>query len=173
MNAASEKDSSETTFVIRRTFDAPRDLVWKAYTEPERLAQWWGPKGFTMISTKVDLRPGGIFHYGMRAPNGTEMWGKFIYREIVPPERLVFIVSFSDEQGGVTRHPFSATWPLEVMNTVTLTEADGKTTVTIVGGPHAASEEERETFKAAHDGMQAGFKGTFDQLAEYLARAGR
>jgi uncharacterized protein YndB with AHSA1/START domain len=171
MNAANEKNSSDTPFVISRTFDAPRDLVWKAYTEPDRLAQWWGPKGFTMISTKVDLRPGGVFHYGMRGPDGKEMWGKFIYREIVPPELLVFIVSFSDEAGGVTRHPFSATWPLQVMNRVTLTEEDGKTTVTIAGAPHEASDEERETFSAARKGMEAGFKGTFDQLAEYLARA--
>ena len=59
---------------IVRTFDAPRETVWRAWTELERLARWWGPKGFEMLSTKLDLRPGGMFHYGMRAPNGHEMW---------------------------------------------------------------------------------------------------
>jgi uncharacterized protein YndB with AHSA1/START domain len=158
-------------FVITRELDAPRDLVFKAWTEPERLAQWWGPKGVTMVSTKVDLRPGGIFHYGMRGPDGREMWGKFVYREIVPPERMVFIVSFSDEDGGVTRHPMAPAWPLEMINTLTLTEHDGKTTLTLRGAPYAATEEERATFKDGHKSMQQGFTGTFDQLAEYLARS--
>lgn len=164
-------ERSSEDFVITREFDAPRDLVFKAWTEPERLAQWWGPKGFTMISTKIDLRPGGFFHYGMKSPDGQEMWGKFVYREIVPPERMVFVISFSDEGGGVTRHPFSATWPLEVINTLTFSEHDGKTTLTLRGGPINATEDERATFKAGHASMQQGFKGTFDQLAEYLARS--
>jgi uncharacterized protein YndB with AHSA1/START domain len=157
--------------VISRGFDAPRGLLFKAWTKPERLAQWWGPKGFEVIEAKLDLRPGGVFHYGMRSPNGDVMWGKFVYREVVPPERLVFINSFSDENGGITRHPLSATWPLEMMNTLTLFERDGKTTLTLRVGPHHATEEERATFKAGHSSMQQGFTGTFDQLAAYLERA--
>jgi len=156
-------------FVITREFDAPRDLVFAAWTEPERLAQWWGPKGFTVKVANVDLRPGGMFHYGMVAPDGSEMWGKFIYREITPPERMVFIVSFSDENGGTTRHPMAPTWPREMLNTVTLTEHGDKTTLTLRSSAYAATEEERATFKAGHSSMQGGFTGTFDQLAAYLA----
>ena len=104
-------------------FDAPRDLVWKAFTEPERMKEWWGPKGFTVIASKMDLRPGGSYHYGMKAPNGSTMWGKFVFREIVAPERMVFINSFSDEAGGITRHPMSPTWPLEMLSTFTFEEA--------------------------------------------------
>lgn len=70
-------------FVISRVFDAPRDLVWKAHSELEGLKQWWGPKGFTWVTGTLDFRPGGMFLYGMRSPNGQEMWGRFIYREIV------------------------------------------------------------------------------------------
>jgi len=158
-------------FVISREFDAPRDLVFKAWTEPERLAQWWGPKGFTMVSNKVDLRPGGLFLYGMRGPDGLEMWGKFVYREIVPPERMVFVNSFSDEDGGVTRHPLAPTWPLEMLNTLTLTERDGKTTVTLRVAAHAATDEERATFEAGRKSMEGGFGGTFAQLEAYLAGA--
>ena len=62
-------------FVLTRTFDAPRDLVWKAWTEPKRLMEWWGPKGFKMKAAKVDLRPGGTFHYGMRSPMGEPIFG--------------------------------------------------------------------------------------------------
>lgn len=158
-------------FVISRTFDAPRELVWKAWTEPERLAQWWGPKGFAMLSCKLDLRPGGVFHYGMRSPEYGDMWGKFVYREIKAPERLVFIVSFSDENGGITRHPMSATWPLEVLTTLTLTEHEDKTIVTLKGGPINATAGEHKAFGAGYESMEQGFAGTFDQLDAYLAKA--
>jgi uncharacterized protein YndB with AHSA1/START domain len=164
------KSAGAAVCVISRIFAAPRDLVFKAWTEPERLKHWWGPKGFTMLSAKVDLRPGGVFHYGMRAPNGQEMWGKFTYREIAAPERLVFIVSFSDEKGGVTRHPMSATWPLEVLSTVIFSDQDGRTTLTNRGTPNNATDAERKTFEGGFAGMQMGFKGTFDQLADYLAK---
>lgn len=110
----------------------------------------------------LDLRPGGVFHYGLRSPNGHDMWGKFVYREIVAPERTVFVVSFADENGGATRHPMSPTWPLEVLNTMKLFEHDGKTTITMRGVPVNATEEDRKTFEAGFDSMQQGFKGTLD-----------
>jgi uncharacterized protein YndB with AHSA1/START domain len=90
-------------FVITRVFDAPRELVWKAFTEPQRMKEWWGPKGVTITRSEMDLRPGGSYHYAMRTPDGNTMWGKFVYREITPPSRMVFVSSFSDEAGGVTR----------------------------------------------------------------------
>ncbi len=163
--------TSDREFVITRVFDAPRELVWKAHSEVERLKHWWGPKGFTMDVGTLDFRPGGVFHYHLRSPEGFVMWGKFMYREIVAPERIVCIVSFSDENGGVTRHPMSQTWPLETLNTLTLSEHGGKTTLTIRSVPHGATAEERKTFEAGFDSMQQGFKGTLDQLAEYLAKA--
>src|SRR3990167_8452907 len=81
--------SEAKPFVISRTFDAPRDKVWKAWTERERLKQWFGPKGFTMPTCKLDLKPGGIFHYCLTTPQGQEIWGKWVFREIVAPERIV------------------------------------------------------------------------------------
>lgn len=155
--------------VIIRVFDAPRELVWKALTESDRLAHWWGPKGFTMLVRMVDFRPGGIFHYAMRSPDGRTMWGRFLYRDIEAPVRLVFVNSFSDEEGNATRSPFSSTWPLEILNTVTLTESGGKTTLTLRGAPINATEEEYEAFWNAQDSTKQGFAGTFDQLAAYLA----
>jgi uncharacterized protein YndB with AHSA1/START domain len=161
----------EREFVILRVFDAPRDLVWKAFTECEHLMHWWGPKGFKMLSCKLDLRPGGIFHYCLQSPDGQKMWGKFIYREIVAPERLVHIVAFSDEKQGVTRHPMSPSWPLETLATATFTEHDGKTTLTVRWAPHNATEAERNTFATSHESMRQGWTGTMDQLAAYLAKA--
>lgn len=158
-------------FVITREFDASRDLVFAAWTEEERMAQWWGPKGFTVTFAKLDLRPGGMFHYGMRGPDGSTMWGKMVYREITPPERLVVIVSFSDENGGTTRHPMATTWPIEMLNTITFAEHGGKTTITLRSSAHNATEEERATFKAGHASMQGGYTGTFNQLDDYLATA--
>lgn len=166
----SANDNSSEAFTVARTFDAPRELVWKVYTKVEHLAQWWGPKGFTWLDGTLDFKPGGIFHYGMRSPDGREMWGKFVYREIVRPERIVFINSFSDKDGNTTGAPFAADWPLEVLNTVTFAEMDGKTTVTLRGGPYNATEAERDRFKAMRPSMDQGFKATFDQLEAYLAK---
>jgi uncharacterized protein YndB with AHSA1/START domain len=159
-------------FVISRVFDAPRDLVWKAFTEPERMKEWWGPKGFTVIASKMDLRVGGTYHYGLRGPDGADMWGKFVFREIVPRERMVLITSFSDEAGGVTRHPMAPTWPLEMLSVFTFEdEPGGKTRLTVRWSPHNATEEERKTFDAGRDSMRMGWGGTLDTLAAYLARA--
>jgi len=159
-------------FVISRVLDAPRELVWKVFSEPERMKEWWGPKGFTVIASKMDFRPGGIYHYGMQAPNGAAMWGKFVYREIVPPERMVFINSFSDEDGGVTRHPMSPSWPLEMLSTFTFEELPGgKTRFTLRWRAYNASAEEQKTFDAAHDSMNQGWGGTLEQLTAYLKTA--
>ena len=160
---------ASSEFIIERVFNAPRKIMFKAWTDPERLKQWWGPKGFKWVDGKMDLRPGGIFHYGMRSPEGSEMWGKFVYSDIVKPERLDFIVSFSDMECNTLRHPASPSWPLEVLNSLTFSEQDGKTTVVLKGFPINATEEERDTFKAGHHMMQQGFKGTLDQLDEYLS----
>jgi uncharacterized protein YndB with AHSA1/START domain len=168
--SARTKPPEQPVFVISRELDAPRDLVWKAFTETERLKHWWGPKGFKVMSAKLDLRPGGLFHYGLQSPDGHAMWGKFIYREIVAPERLVSVVSFSDEQAGVTRHPMSETWPLETLSTITFAAHGGKTMLTVQWVPVNATEEERKTFDAAHASMQQGWTGTMDQLADYLAK---
>jgi uncharacterized protein YndB with AHSA1/START domain len=159
-------------FVISRVFDAPRELVWKAFTEPERMKKWWGPKGFTVIASTMDLRPGGTYHYGMRAPDGSAMWGKMVYREITPPQRLVFINSFSDEAGGTTRHPMSAGWPLEMLSTFTFEELPGgKTRFTVRWSAYNATAEEQNTFDTSHDSMNKGWSGTLEQLEAYLAQA--
>jgi uncharacterized protein YndB with AHSA1/START domain len=160
-------------FTISRTFDAPRERVWKAWADPQALAQWWGPKGATIRVLKLEFRPGGMFHYAMAFQPGRDMYGRFIYREIVAPERIVFVNSFSDAEGGITRAPFpqlEGKWPLEVLNTMTLIERDGRTTLSLVGGPINATEEERGIFAGMRDSMRQGFGGTFDQLADYLAK---
>ena len=162
---------TERELVIMRVFDAPRELVWKAWTERERLMQWFGPKGFTMRTATLDLRPGGVFHYCLQSPDGQDVCGKFVYREIVAPERIVLVNSFSDEKGNLTRHPMSPTWPLEMLSTTTFAEHEGETTITVRWVPLNATEAERKTFDTSHESMQIGRTGTFDQLAEYLANA--
>ena len=158
----------ERELVLVHVFDAPRELVWKAFAEAGRLAQWWGLAGFTMQVRTLDFRPGGILHYAQRSPDGRVMWGKFVYRDIQAPNRMVFVTSFADEEGNIIRAPFSPTWPLEILNTVTFVESEGKTTVTLHGGPIDATEEEWETFWNVQDSIRRGFAGTFDQLAAYL-----
>jgi uncharacterized protein YndB with AHSA1/START domain len=160
-------------FTFARTFDAPRELVWRAWTDAEALAQWWGPKNASIRVLKLEFRPGGMFHYTMSFQPGHEMYGRFIYREIVAPERIVFVISFSDPAGGITRAPFPQLkdkWPLEVLNVVTFTEQGGKTTIALRGHPINATEDERKMYAANADSMRQGFGGTFDQLAGFLAK---
>ena len=111
--------SKKIDFVITRVFDAPPDWLWKCFTEPERMKEWFGPKGSVIVASKMNLRVGGTYHGAMRGPDGNVMWAKFVYREIAPPRRLVWEHSFSDEAGGLIRHPLSPTWPLRLLTTVT------------------------------------------------------
>lgn len=163
-------------FVVSREFAAPRDLVWKAWTEGARLAQWWGPKGSDIRVERMDLRPGGMFLYAMAFKPGQDMWARFVYQEIKAPERLVYISAFSDPDGGITRAPFPQirdTWPLEILNTLTLTEQDGKTTLTLRGRPINATVEEMKTYASMFGSMQQGFGGTFEKLEQHLESSGR
>ena len=171
MSAKDSARQAEKPFVISREFGAPRDLVWKSGTEAERRKQWWGPKGFIVHTCKVDLRPGGIFHYGMTAPDGSDMWGRFLYREIEAPRRLKFIVSFSDPDAGMSRHPGHLQWPLQMLSTVTFQKAGGGTTVTVQWEAYEATDGERKTFQDGMESMQQGWTGTFEQFGDYLAKA--
>lgn len=170
-NLMDQNNTQPGEFVISRLFDASRDRVWKAWTDRDQLMQWFGPAGCTITVARLDLRPGGLFHYCMRMPDGQEMWGKFTYREIVPPERIVLVNSFSDSSGGLTRHPYSPTWPREMLSTTVLEEQGGKTMLTLRWQPLNPTEEERQTFDSSHDSMKMGWTGTFDQLAAYLANS--
>ena len=167
-------ETKSTDFVITRVFDAPREVLWKCFTEPESMKEWFGPKGSVVVASKMDLRVGGTYHGAMRAANGTVAWAKFVYREIVAPQRLVWVHSFSDEAGGLTRHPMAPTWPLQMLTTVIFEDApggegSGKTKLTLRWSPLDVSAEEQATFDAAHDSMRGGWTGSFERLDAYLA----
>lgn len=143
---------SDREIVMTRAFDAPRRLVFQAYTQPEHLPHWMlGPEGWTMPVCEIDLRPGGAWHFVWRRSDGTEMEMRGVYREIVPPERLV-----STESWG-------ADWP-ETINTLTLSEEDDKTTISVT--VLYPSKEARDA--ALETGMKDGVSVSFDRLAEYL-----
>jgi uncharacterized protein YndB with AHSA1/START domain len=168
---AEELEALKTTNLeFIRTFKAPRDLVFKTWTDPEHLKHWWGPQGFDINIFKFDLQPGGIFHYSMVNPDGHQMWGKFVFHEIAGPGKLVFVNSFSDTQGNTVRAPFSELFTLEILNILTFTEQDGHTTLTMRGGPIQATDDEVQFFHSMHPSMQQGFGETFAQLDEYLAK---
>ena len=147
---------TEREIVMTRVFDAPRRLVFDAWTNPEHLPHWMlGPAGWTMPVCEIDLRPGGAWHFVWRRSDGTEMGMRGVYREITPPERLVFTESW----GG--------NWP-ETLNTLILSEEDGKTTITnTVLYP---SEDARDA--ALKTGMKEGVAASYDRLAELLASMG-
>jgi uncharacterized protein YndB with AHSA1/START domain len=156
-------------FILTRSFDAPRELVYATMTQAEHLQKWWGPQGCTIDVISHNIAVGGQFHYCMRFGPGVEMYGKFEFRELTPVERIVFVNGFADEQGNRIRYAMSPTWPLEMLITNTLTEDDGKTTLTLCSSPLNASAIEIDTFKAGHASMAQGFGGMYDAYAQYLA----
>jgi uncharacterized protein YndB with AHSA1/START domain len=165
--------ASPRQLVITRVFKAPRERVFDLWTQREHLMRWFGPKGFTIPSCTLDLRPGGAFHYAMQPPAGPIMWAKWTFREIAPPERLVFVVSFTDDAGKVIRAPFDQTWPLEMLATVTFAHHAGVgrgTVVTLNWVSINATEAEHRVFDAGHESMQQGWSGTFDKLDDYVYR---
>ncbi len=158
-------------FTMSRTFNASRERLWECFTDPALMAQWWGHKGSAVGVSKMDLRPGGIYHYCLRTPDGGNLWGKHIYREIAAPERLVFVQSFSDENAAVIRHPMAPHWPLHIHATYTFTKAGrGKSKLTLAWAPLNPAPEENAAFDAGHSGMTQGWGGTLDQLAAFLAK---
>jgi len=158
----------EGDFLISRLVDAPREKVWRCWVEPERLAAWFGPKGFETIAANLDFRPGGTYHYGIRG-DGLDLWGKWTFREIDAPARLVFVSAFSDKDGGPGRHPMAPTWPAQMLTTVDLAEVGPKTLITIRWSPLDATDTERQTFTDGMASMTQGWGGTFERLDAYLS----
>ena len=160
--------AEKNELVIVREFKAPRQLVFDSFTKPEHLSKWWGPKGSAISIVTADIQPRGTFHYKLTSPDNTTMYGKFVYREIISPEKIVFVSSFADSMGNVIPTPFPIKFPHEILNTWTLMEQNGKTTITLRGVPINGTEEEREGFRNLFSSMEQGFGGTFDQLDEHL-----
>jgi uncharacterized protein YndB with AHSA1/START domain len=159
-------EPSARDLVITRIFDAPRELVWKAWTDPERMKLWWGPERFTAPVCKMDLRVGGRFHFCMRSPQGQDFWNTGVYLEIVEPSRLVYTDMFADENGNVvpaSHYGLPGDWPPESVVTVTLEEDNGKTKMTLrhAGIPAGVMNEM----------TGVGWNGSFDKLAASLLRA--
>lgn len=149
--------------VITRIFDVPRELVWKAWKEPERMKRWWGPKNFTAPVIKIDFRIGGKYLYCMRSPEGQDFWSTGIYREIVELERIVCTDSFADEKGNKvppSHYGMSGDLPAEFLVTVTFEEHEGKTKMTLRHIGILAGE--------MSDLAQTGWNESFDKLAESL-----
>ena len=145
-------EPADRVLKITRTFDAPRSLVFQAWTEPEHMARWWGPRGFTSTVLKNDLRPGGAYRIHMVGPDG-DHWSQGVYREVVPPERLVMVGSWADAQGNPTRPETTVTLLFE--------DVGGKTKLTL----HNAIFES----VTARDAHNSGWSSALDVLAEYLA----
>jgi len=149
--------------VIVRVFDAPRALVWAAWTDPKHFARWWGPEGFTAPSCTMDVRVGGTFLWCMRSDKGEEYWNTGVYREIVPQERIVYTDSFADAKGNVvppSHYGMPGDGPEENQVTVTFVEHDGKTTMTL---RHALTVDDN-----MNKMVRAGWNGSFDKLAASL-----
>lgn len=144
---------NEPTIVVTRLVDAPRELVWQAWTEPKHIAQWWGPNGFTNTIQAMEVKPGGVWRFVMHGPDGTDWPNKIVYREVVRPERLVYDHS---GEGANDPHRFHVT--------VTFADQGGKTRITMASlFPSLDARNAVLKFGAVEGGAQ-----TLDRLANYL-----
>jgi uncharacterized protein YndB with AHSA1/START domain len=144
---------SDTEILITREFDAPRDLVFKAMTDPDLIPRWWGPRNLTTTVDKMDVRPGGRWRFVSGAPDGTKSGFRGEYREVVAPERIVQTFEWEPMAGHIS------------VDTATFTERDGRTLVTVRS--KFSSKEDRDGMVAS--GMEAGLRETHDRFSELLA----
>jgi uncharacterized protein YndB with AHSA1/START domain len=154
---------SQREVAITRAFDAPREAVFRAWTDPEQLAHWFAPRGCTVEFRTLDLREGGAFHFCMRSPNGLACCCKGVYRELIAPERIVFTMTVTDERGAAvdpTEAGMDPQWPRETTVTAKLAEAGGKTRL--------ALHQTVEASIAERSGATACWQEMFDRLAEEL-----
>lgn len=153
--------TSERAFMMERVFDAPRELVFDAFSKAEHLKHWWGPKDWTLPVCTIDFRPGGVWHYCMKSPDGQyEAWGKAVYQEIVRPERIVYTDYFSDAEGNINED-----LP-QTVGTVEFIEQGGKTKVAM----RAEYPTHEDLQKVLDMGMEEGIRQTWDRLAAHLAK---
>ena len=155
---SSQPASHERELVITRIIDAPRDLVFKAWTDPKRVAQWWGPRYFTNPVCELDARPGGAILIHMRGPDGVIYPMKGTFQEIMEPEKLVFTASALEEEEG---NPL-----LESLTIVTFAEHEGKTKLTL----HVVVTRAEPGAEGALAGMEEGWSQSLDKLTELLAQ---
>ena len=155
------------TYILEREFAAPRELVWKGWTDPELLPRWYGPGAETVVH-RLDLEPGGLWLVEMRWGDNAH-YQRVEYTEVVPPARLVWLHSVSDADWNVIPNPMMADWPRVLRTTVTFEEAGDGTRMRFTWVPEAAGETEVACFAATKDGMDKGWNTGMDLLAELLA----
>ena len=171
MSANREEAIRVAAFQLTRSFEAPMERVWPAWSEADQLQHWWGPKGCTIDIPRFEFRPGGFFHYAMKFDGApAPWWGRFNYREIVAGERIVWLNSFSNAGCGIARAPFSERCPLEIENVVTFSAHAGRTTVTLRATPFGELPDEGRYFDELRPSLEQGYGGTFEQLEAHLAR---
>lgn len=156
------------TFSITRRFDAPRPRVWAAWTKPDALARWFGPKGSSGEILAFDLRPGGEWRGRMDAPDGSAVHSRFVFREVEPMSRLSWVHGFADAAGHRIRAPFAQQFPLELLTTVLFADEGGGTRIDLSWTPLDASPEEEAFFASMMDSMGGGWSGSFERLDEML-----
>ena len=154
-------------YVLERTFDAPRELVWRTWTDPELLPRWYGPGAETIVH-RLELKPGGLWLGEMRW-DGKSNYQRVEYTEVTPPERLVWLHSSSDADWNIISNPMMPDWPRVLLTTVTFEEGGGRTAMRLTWAPHEASAAEIACFAGALAGLDKGWGAGMKLLAELLA----
>ncbi len=154
-------------YVVERMFDAPRGMVWRAWTDPELLARWYGP-GVDTIIHKFDLKPGGVWLNEMKWGDKSDL-SKAVFQEIVPEEKIVWHQSSTDADWNIISNPMMADWPRVMLTVVTFEDADTRTRVRLTWTPLQASEAEMACFANVMGNMGKGWESGFAVMDEMFA----
>lgn len=168
MQSASQTKDSVLT--LTRQYNYPAEVVFNAFTEANALAEWWAPSDmFNVSALSLDFNPNGLFRFKMDADQGS-LWAQFVFKRIQRPDLIEFILSFTDENGTVTRAPFFDTWPLEIFVRITLEEEKGKTMLTLESSPFNATQQELDAFGEHKDSFRQGTEASLERLEKVLTR---
>ena len=159
-------------FIISRSFPVSRQRLYQACSNAEEMLAWFSPPGAKTVKAELDFRPGGTFFYGMQFPDGSMMYGKSLYVEIVPNEKIIYYTRFANAAGEIISHPMAPTWPRELHTTFLFTdEGESNSHLTIIWYYDGSDPVQSATFDAARAGMRGGWTGTLDGLTIYLRKS--
>jgi uncharacterized protein YndB with AHSA1/START domain len=156
-------------FIISREFKADLDTIWKMFTEPKHMSSWYGPKEITTGHCDMDFKRGGYYHFSMIAKDNNESWGKLYFIDIVKNVRLIYLNTFSNSKGEITRHPMAPLMPVELLTTINFSKVDEKISkIEIRWYPINALPEEIKMFNEFHGSFTMGWTGSLDRLESIL-----
>ncbi len=153
---------------IEKTFNAPKEILFKAWGNYDLLQKWWQPPEMTLSILNLEFKPGGKFHYLLESQDGFRIYGLWIFQEIMPPDKLVFSNAYANENGSIIQAPFSNSWPKRIINELNFRQLNGQTLMDFKARPFQFTSLESATFAENVENIRHGLNTTFERLRDCI-----